>query len=132
MNSWQTNNFFSWNVLRTADFTLDTTSRSMPHAVSNRAIVFFPVKEAGLERSENRKNGKVKKVRFCACVGFFILVLWTLLRMTEVYKSRCYLKNYLEGGWSEQITPVSGQTCAVAFCDCIQSSSLTAAPLSKS
>lgn len=30
----------------------------MPHAVSNRAIVFFPVKEAGLERSENRKMGR--------------------------------------------------------------------------
>jgi len=36
----------------------------MPHAVSNLLIVVFSIKEAGLERSKNRKMGRWRRSGF--------------------------------------------------------------------
>lgn len=83
----------------------------MPHAVHQPCYGF-----TFYWRKRTKKDQKIEKCRgegqFFCLHRLFMLVLWTLVRRTEAGKSRCCLKSYLKGGWSEEM---SGQTCDCGF-----------------
>lgn len=61
-----------------------------------------------LLKKNDKKDQKIEKCegacQFFCLQRLFMLVLWTLVRRIEARKSRCCLKSYLKGGWSEEMT----------------------------
>lgn len=91
----------------------------MPHAVHQPCYGFI-----FYWRERTKKDQKTEKCKgegqFFCLHRLFMLVLWTFVRRTEARKSRCCLKSYLKGGWSEEVTQCQGKAVIVIFHDLIQ------------
>lgn len=78
-----------------------------------------------LLKKNDKKDQKIEKCegecQFFCLHRLFMLVLWILVRRIEARKSRCCLKSYLKGGWSEEMTQCQGKPVIVVFHDLVQS-----------
>lgn len=110
MNSWQKDNFFLKHN-KDNRFSFQCHIEACAPCCSPTLLwLYFLLKK------KDKKDQKIEKCRgegqFFCLHWLFMLVLWTLVRRTEARKSRCCLKSYLKGGWSEEM---SGQTCDCGF-----------------